>query len=105
MRFRLGSMFLLMLSILVVASVRHGLLALRERKVPGNPENTITPCASRSRLAPPASALATSAYRKQLILLMIFGSHRDHGVLSACSARRCRSGCRLASEPWHILVA
>ena len=33
--FRLGSLFLLMLSILVFASVRHGLLALRERQVPG----------------------------------------------------------------------
>ena len=35
MSFRLGALFLLMLSILVTASVRHGLLALRERKVPG----------------------------------------------------------------------
>jgi hypothetical protein len=33
--YRLGAVFLLMLSVLVVASVRHGLLALRERQTPG----------------------------------------------------------------------
>lgn len=32
---RLGSLFLLMLSVLVFSSVRHGLAALRERKKPG----------------------------------------------------------------------
>ena len=34
-RFRIGSLFLLMLSVLVFASVHHGLMALRERARPG----------------------------------------------------------------------
>lgn len=34
-RFRIGSLFLLMLSVLVFSSVHHGLMALRERHVPG----------------------------------------------------------------------
>ncbi len=35
MNFRISSLFLLMLSVLVFSSVHHGLMALRERRSPG----------------------------------------------------------------------
>ena len=70
--FRLGAMFLLMLSVLVVTSVRHGLLALRERKAPGILR---TPAHRALLLTLGATGVGVGylGVSHGLVLLMIFG--------------------------------
>lgn len=73
LNFRLAALFLLMLSILVAASVRHGLLALRERKIPGS----LKAPAHRTLLLILGTAGVGVGYlgvSHGLILLMIFGA-------------------------------
>jgi hypothetical protein len=71
--FRLGSLFLLMLSILVFASVRHGLLALRERRVPGILK-TRTHRALLFTLGVTGVGIGYLGVSHGLILLMIFSA-------------------------------
>ena len=71
--FRMGALFLLMLSVLVATSVRHGLLALRERRVPGILK---TPWHRGMILALGAvgAAVGFVGVSNKLILLMIFSA-------------------------------
>ena len=71
--FRISSLFLLMLSVLVFASVHHGLMALRERRVPGILK---TPWhrAMIVSLGLLGIVVAIIGVRSGAVLLMIFGA-------------------------------
>ncbi len=70
--FRVGSLFLLMLSVLVFSSIRHGLAALRERRQPGILR---TPWHRGMIVTLGVMGLAVGAIgiSRGLVLLMIFG--------------------------------
>ena len=69
---RAGSLFLLMLSVLVFASIRHGLAALRERKQPGILRTPLHRGMILALGVLGASVFAIG-FSRSLVLLMIFG--------------------------------
>lgn len=71
-RFRIGGLFLLMLSVLVFSSVHHGLMAVRERRTPGV---LSTPLHRAMILSLGALGLLVGVIglQKSAVLLIIFG--------------------------------